>query len=107
MTRLARAALGLAALALASHARAAGPNDILPEGPGKDVVVRACTSCHQAPQVVARPRSAQEWDETIAKMVDRGARLTDAEYDAVYAYLARHFGPPAASTAAKAGSAKR
>jgi hypothetical protein len=78
---------------LAAPALAAGPNDVLPEAPAKALVVRACTSCHQAPQFVAKRHTAEEWDELVAKMVDRGARLTEAEQDQVYAYLVRYFGP--------------
>ena len=74
---------------------AAGPNDLLPEDPAKPVVVRACTSCHQAPQIVARRRTPDEWDEIVAKMVDRGARATEAEQAQISDYLAKHFGAAA------------
>lgn len=78
----------------------AAPNDALPEAPGKAVVVRACTSCHQAPMVVAKRRTADQWDEVIGKMIDRGARMTEAEQDQVYDYLVRYFGPVDAKPAA-------
>lgn len=99
-----RAAAPLAGLLLAAictAALAAGPNDVLPEAPAKALVVRACTSCHQAPMVVAKRRTAEEWDEMVAKMVDRGAPLNEAEQDQVYAYLVKNFGPAPAKTAAK------
>jgi hypothetical protein len=90
-------AIGLAAmLAVAASAVAAGPNDILPEAPAKALVVRACTGCHQASQVVAKRLTADEWDIMLGKMVDRGARLTDAEQDQVYDYLVKYFGPAGA-----------
>jgi len=89
---------GLALFAAALPAAAEGPDDILPEAPAKALVVRACTACHQAPVVVAKRRTAEEWDEMIGKMVDRGAALTDAEQDQVYDYLVKNFGPePAAA----------
>lgn len=88
-------------LSAAAPAVAAGPNDVLPEAPAKSLVVRACTTCHQAPTVVAKRRTADEWDEMVAKMVDRGAALTEAEQDQVYAYLVKNFGPAPAKTAAK------
>ena len=89
-------------LLVAGSAHAAGPNDILPEAPAKTLVVRACTACHQAPQIVAKRRTAEDWDLTLGKMVDRGARLTDAEQDQVYDYLVKYFGPAAAKPALKA-----
>lgn len=82
----------LAALVLAAAGAAAGPNDVLPEAPAKAVVVRACTGCHQAAQIVAKRLTADEWDAMLGKMVDRGARLTDAEQDEVYDYLVKYFG---------------
>lgn len=78
---------------LAAASAPAAPNDVLPEGPGKALIVRACTNCHQAPMVIAKRRTADQWDEVIGKMVDRGARLTEAEQDQVYDYLTRNFGP--------------
>jgi hypothetical protein len=72
---------------------AQGPNDILPEAPAKALVVRACTACHQAPQVVAKHRTAEDWDAMIGKMVDRGAMLSEDEQDQVYDYLVKYFGP--------------
>lgn len=90
-------AVGLTAiLTVAASAVAAGPNDILPEAPAKALVVRACTGCHQASQVVAKRLTADEWDITLGKMVDRGARLTDTEQDQVYDYLVKYFGPAGA-----------
>jgi hypothetical protein len=88
--------LGGAALVGAVSAGAAGPNDVLPDAPAKALVVRACTGCHQASQIVAKRLTAEEWDVTLGKMVDRGARLTDAEQDEVYDYLVKYFGPPGA-----------
>jgi hypothetical protein len=77
----------------AAPAQSAGPNDILPEAPAKVLVVRACTGCHAAPQIVVKRHTAEEWDEVVAKMVDRGAKLSEPEQDQVYAYLVRYFGP--------------
>ena len=87
----------------AASARAAGPNDILPEAPAKALVVRACTSCHQAAQVVAKSRTAEDWDVMVGKMVDRGARLTEDEQDQVYDYLVKYFGTAAATPPAGKG----
>lgn len=84
----------LAAVAVTAPAGATGPNDVLPEAPAKVLVVRACTSCHQAAQIVAKRLTADEWDVMVGKMVDRGARLTEPEQDQVYDYLVKYFGKP-------------
>jgi hypothetical protein len=97
-------AFALGALALmASPALAAGPNDLLPEAPAKAVVVRACTTCHQASQVVAKRHTAQEWEMLIGKMLSLGARLSDDEAEQVYDYLVKNFGPAPTAAAQKAG----
>lgn len=95
---LRRAALVLiaAAVACALPALAEGPDDILPDAPAKVLVVKGCTACHQAAMVVAKRRTADEWDAMIGKMVDRGAPLTEDEQDQVYEYLVKYFGPEAA-----------
>lgn len=104
--RRAALGLGLAALACALPALAQGPDDILPEAPAKALVVRACTACHQAPVVIAKRRTADEWDAMLGKMVDRGAMLTEDEQDQVYDYLVKHFGPEGAPPAAPAEGPK-
>ncbi|MFC3068869.1 hypothetical protein [Phenylobacterium soli] len=100
-----RSALVLASaaalLGFAGAAAAAGPNDLLPEDGAKALVVRACTSCHQAPQIVAKRHSPEEWDEIVGKMVDRGARATEAEQAQISDYLAKHFGPNGAAKPGK------
>ena len=92
----------LAILASARPALAQGPNDILPEAPAKALVVRACTACHQAPQVVAKRRAPEDWDAMLGKMLDRGAQLTEAEQDQVYEYLVKYFGAEGAPVGAEA-----
>ncbi|HLZ74578.1 hypothetical protein [Phenylobacterium sp.] len=87
-------------LGLAPSALAADPNDVLPDGPGKDVVVRACTSCHEASEISEKPRTSSDWTEVIGKMIDNGAQLTPQEQDAVYAYVLKHFGKPDGGDAA-------
>jgi hypothetical protein len=100
--------LGLAVLAclLASPALGASPNDLLPEAPAKAVIERACTTCHQAPQIVAKPHTGEEWDSIVGRMVDRGARASDDEQDQIIAYLTEHFGPPAPAPGARKAASR-
>src|SRR5215831_13531760 len=70
----------------------------LPDGPGRDVVERACGACHPATMVLGRNLSREEWNAEVAKMVQQGAKLTDAEHMQVVDYLARTF-PPAPNAA--------
>jgi hypothetical protein len=43
--------------------------------------------------VVAKRHTADEWDEIIAKMVDRGAVANEEEQQQILEYLAKFFGP--------------
>jgi hypothetical protein len=90
---ISRTLLAALACAAALPALAAGPTDVLPAAPAKAVIVSACTMCHQAAFIVAKRRTAGQWDEVVGKMVDRGAPVDDAQQDAIVAYLAKYFGP--------------
>ena len=97
------AALALA-VSLSGTARGADPNEMLPEDAAKPLVVRTCTSCHQAAQVIAKHRTAEEWDEMVGKMVDRGAQANETEQQQIADYLTRYFGPaPSAAPAPTPG----
>jgi cytochrome c5 len=71
---------------------AQAPTDPLPDDPAKMVIMSACTSCHDLGLITIKPRTADEWDRLIGKMVDRGAALTDAEQKQVLAYLVKNLG---------------
>jgi cytochrome c oxidase cbb3-type subunit III len=65
----------------------------LPDGPGRDVVQKACSTCHPVTMVVGRHLSREEWNAEVAKMVQQGAKMSDAEYTQVVDYLAKMFPP--------------
>ncbi len=92
----------LAAAAAAICLGAVGPvsaqapqEDLLPAGPGKDVVVRICTACHEAAQFANARHTPDEWDNEITKMQSAGAEMTAEEQLAISAYLAKNFPKPA------------
>src|SRR5215207_5346465 len=49
--------------------------DSLPPGPGKDVLMRACTTCHAASLITQQRKPPEEWAKTVDKMVGWGAPL--------------------------------
>ena len=79
------------------HAQAAPPQDDLPEGPNKSLVVAKCTRCHSAQIFATHRQSSSAWDETISKMQTKGLVLSDEEYDKVLTYLSTYLGPPPAT----------
>ena len=62
--------------------------DSLPPGPGKDVLLRACTTCHAATLVTQQRKPPAEWAKTVDKMVAWGAPLPAEEKQTLVDYLA-------------------
>jgi mono/diheme cytochrome c family protein len=92
----AAAGLLVASLVLSSGAasqpqRAAGA---FPPGPGQRQVQTACGGCHAMTVITGKHYPSARWEQVVDRMVDRGARVSDADFDVVVAYLARNFGPP-------------
>jgi glucose dehydrogenase len=66
----------------------------LPEGPGREEFVHACSGCHSLGAVTTLPRSSQQWTALIEEMRARGAKADDAAAARIHDYLAAHFGSP-------------
>jgi competence ComEA-like helix-hairpin-helix protein len=65
----------------------------LPDGPGKTEVVKFCLECHPPGNFRKTRHDKDEWSDSVADMVERGAKGTPAELAAVVNYLALNFGP--------------
>jgi competence protein ComEA len=63
----------------------------LPDGAGKDALLKVCGSCHQAERSASVRLTREGWEEVIADMIKRGAKGTDQEFGAVLEYLAANF----------------
>ena len=64
----------------------------LPEGRGREIVGRLCLNCHDSGNFRKARYNSDEWSDSVADMVERGAKGTSAEIEAVVAYLAGNFG---------------
>ena len=69
-------------------------DDALPEGKGRDVLGRMCTSCHGLEQVTSQRYSKKYWANVVDDMVSRGATGSDDDLKLVVSYLSRNFGKP-------------
>ena len=78
----------------ASAVTAAAPGDELPDGAGKKVLLRACTSCHDLDEVVKFKGyyTRAQWRDIVVTMKEYGAELSDGEVDALADYLASAIG---------------
>jgi mono/diheme cytochrome c family protein len=79
------AGLGLAALAPAQATE-------LPDAPGRQQVIEACSQCHSI-DLLAQRRSADDWSQVLSQMVGHGAQMTDAQFEAILAYLSTNMTP--------------
>ena len=64
----------------------------LPDGPGKELVGKICLVCHDSGNFRKVRFTGEEWSDSVADMVERGASATPAELETVVAYLAKNFG---------------
>jgi competence protein ComEA len=73
---------------------AADPQEmkLLPDGAGKDVVVKTCLECHGVANFRKARKDSDEWTDSVQDMLDRGAKATSAEADLIVAYLVKNFG---------------
>ena len=65
---------------------------LLPDGPGKPAVLKMCIDCHDTGNFRKARLSKEEWSDSVADMMQRGAEGTPAEVEAVVAYLDKFFG---------------
>jgi competence protein ComEA len=63
----------------------------LPDGPGKDVTVRACAPCHEARRAASVRLTRDGWAAVIESMRLRGAKVSDADFPIILDYLSTHF----------------
>ena len=63
----------------------------LPDGPGKDVTVRACAPCHEARRAASARLTREGWAAVIEGMRLRGAKVSDEEFPVILDYLTTHF----------------
>jgi len=70
--------------------KAAGPP--IPDGDGKDSVVRVCTVCHGTGVFSTVHMGRVGWENEIQDMVEKGASATPEELRKILDYMVRNFG---------------
>lgn len=79
--------------------------ELLPEGEGRDTVIRVCTGCHAAEVIVNRTQKDMAWPDVVQAMVDKGAVATPAEVEQISAYLEKALPETAAGGSTVAAAA--
>ena len=92
--KTAPAVVGPAAPAPAPSAPVAAAAVELPDGPGRQILNRACVSCHNLTEVTkfrgfySRP----QWRDIVQTMVDYGAPVNEKEAEVLTTYLTETLG---------------
>jgi quinoprotein glucose dehydrogenase len=69
--------------------------DLLPAGPGRELTIQACSSCHSLEIVAQQRLSPQDWHNVVQTMSAKGAKANDEQLLTIEKYLARTFPRPA------------
>ena len=88
----AMAALMLAAMCAAAHA---GEDRRLKEGPGRDVVLGNCSTCHSTDYIQMNSPFMKRaaWEATVNKMIKvMGATIRPEDVPVIVDYLTRNYG---------------
>lgn len=82
---------GAAGVLVLVTARPAAAQVALPDGPGKDQMIKVCGLCHEPHRAASIRLTREGWEATIGDMIARGAKGTDEDFQAVLDYLSTHF----------------
>jgi cytochrome c5 len=68
--------------------------DQLPEGAGRQILMRACTSCHNLREVTKFSGfyGREQWRDIVLTMMDYGAPVNAKEVEVLSDYLTQHLG---------------
>jgi competence protein ComEA len=66
----------------------------LPSGPGREMLIKICSSCHSPDNVVTHGQSREDWEMTLAKMAAYGMNATNDQLSETLDYLAKNFSKP-------------
>ncbi|MDE1177473.1 MAG: helix-hairpin-helix domain-containing protein [Edaphobacter sp.] len=79
--------------AQADAAKPASQYPKLPDGPGRDTLIRVCGKCHSPMNVVANGQNREGWESEITKMAGLGASASDEEFSEILDYVSKNFPP--------------
>ncbi len=65
----------------------------LAPGAGVEAVQHTCTVCHPPAMITSKRRTRQQWSDVVDQMINKGAQVSDEDYDVIVAYLARTYAP--------------
>jgi cytochrome c5 len=64
-----------------------------PAGDGAALLEERCTVCHGLERTTQAQKTHDEWEQTVARMVGKGAELTEDEQATLVEHLVATYGP--------------
>ncbi len=65
----------------------------LPTIDGATLLEERCSTCHSTDRVKQAQKNQEGWDQTVTRMIKKGAKLTEEEKNALVDFLAKTYGP--------------
>jgi cytochrome c5 len=65
----------------------------LPDGKGKDVTQRVCSTCHATSQFAGERHTKEKWSSIIDDMISKGLDASDKDLATINDYLATNLAP--------------
>jgi mono/diheme cytochrome c family protein len=59
---------------------------------GATLLNTVCSQCHGTDRITSAKKTREKWDQTVSRMITRGAQLTDAQKAVLVDYLAANYG---------------
>ncbi len=59
---------------------------------GAALLETRCSTCHSVDRATRLTKTADQWDQTVTRMIGNGAQLTDAEKAVLVDYLTENYG---------------
>ena len=83
----------LLTIGVGASSRAVGQDDHpkLPQGKGRDVMIRVCSACHEPEMAADQQFDKAGWKALVDQMASKGADATDAEFGQIVDYLSAAF----------------
>jgi len=62
-------------------------------GDGAVLLEERCTVCHGLDRTTSAQKTREQWEQTVVRMVGKGAELNEEEQEILIAYLTETYGP--------------
>jgi cytochrome c5 len=69
------------------------PTEPSPAGDGAALLEERCTVCHGLDRTTSARKTREEWEQTVVRMVGKGAELNEEEQEILIAYLTETYSP--------------